>query len=287
MPLAEHFAPVKDSAMRCLNLGCGNRFISGWTNVDFVSQSSEVLQHDLTKGIPFDSNSFDIVYHSHVLEHFSKHKGSTFISECYRVLVPGGHIRVAVPDLEMLARLYLKNLEAATQDQSELRIVEHQWSTIELLDQMVRTKPGGEMLAWWSQDNILNAETVKNRVGYEFTSFRSRLELAWNQRDKPSQNKRSLKHLLKAQIKRVLEKIMVGSHDDVFRNSGEIHQWMYDHLSLKLLLAQRGFENIVRVDAFTTTIEDWGDYSLLDQEAGEVRKPDSLFLEGRKPRGNA
>jgi len=58
-----------------LNLGCGNRFHNQWHNIDFISNNSHVKQHNLLKGIPFQSNFFDVVYHSHVLEHFSKKDG--------------------------------------------------------------------------------------------------------------------------------------------------------------------------------------------------------------------
>jgi predicted SAM-dependent methyltransferase len=273
--------------MKRLNLGCGNRFIDGWTNVDFTSHSPSVQQHDLSKGIPFADNSFDLVYHSHVLEHFSKLDGLTFIRECYRVLVPGGHIRIAVPDLEMLAKLYLTNLEAVANHADELSIAEYQWSTIELMDQMVRTKPGGEMLVWWSQDRIVNEDTVRTRMGYEFTSFRSRLESTRRRSTDDKPMKSPLKNKVKSLAKKALQTIKERSKTINFRRAGEIHQWMYDRLSLKLLLEQCGFENVQRVDAYTTMIEGWEEYKELDQEAGKIRKPDSLFMEGIKPGGRA
>jgi hypothetical protein len=71
-----------------------------------------------------------------------------------------------------------------------------------------------------------------------------------------------------------------------FRRAGEIHQWMY-RFSLKLLLEQRGFGNVQRVDAYTRTVEGWEECKELDQAAGKIRKPDSLFveeIEGVRPR---
>ena len=85
-----------------LNLGCGGRFHPEWTNIDFYSSGGAVIAHDLNLGIPFPDSSFDVVYHSHVLEHFPKAKARRFIAECVRVLKPGGILRVVVPDLEDL-----------------------------------------------------------------------------------------------------------------------------------------------------------------------------------------
>jgi len=94
--------------MTLLNLGCGQRFHPDWMNIDFVSHAPEVMAHDLTTGIPVPDNSADAVYHSHVLEHFSKSNGAAFIQECFRVLKPGGVLRVVVPDLEALALQYVQ-----------------------------------------------------------------------------------------------------------------------------------------------------------------------------------
>lgn len=72
--------------MKYLNLGCGDRFHPSWTNINFTSTGAGVIAHDLKQGIPYPDNYFDVVYHSHVLEHFPKDAAETFIRECDRVL---------------------------------------------------------------------------------------------------------------------------------------------------------------------------------------------------------
>ncbi len=126
--------------MKCLNLGCGNRFVESdeWVNIDFISNSRYVVEHDLSKGIPFQSEEFDFIYHSHILEHFSKEKGEEFIEECYRVLKKNGLIRIAIPDLEMLAKQYLENMERVLLEKNQMNDANYAWSVIELIDQMVK-----------------------------------------------------------------------------------------------------------------------------------------------------
>src|SRR4051794_13114347 len=119
---------------RLLNLGCGSRYRPGWTNVDRVSGGGEVLAHDLTRPLPFDTNSFDVVYHSHVLEHFLVDAGQEFLRECVRVLRPGGVLRVAVPNLEAIAREYLSALTRALAGVSNAEL-DHEWMMLELYDQ--------------------------------------------------------------------------------------------------------------------------------------------------------
>src|SRR5665213_2847022 len=98
---------------KMLNLGCGEQHHPAWVNVDFVSQDPTVILHDLTKGIPYPDNSFEVVYHSHVLEHFTRSDARKFIQECFRVLKPNGVLRIAIPDLEQIVRNYTTFLEPA------------------------------------------------------------------------------------------------------------------------------------------------------------------------------
>jgi SAM-dependent methyltransferase len=52
--------------------------------------------------IPFDVNSVDAIYSSHVIEHVEDKFIEIMFSECYRVLKEGSVLRVACPDAEFL-----------------------------------------------------------------------------------------------------------------------------------------------------------------------------------------
>ena len=80
------------SKLPYINIGCGFHFHEDWTNIDFHASGKDVIAHNLLKGIPFSDASFEVAYHSHVLEHFLKKDADFLISECYRVLKPGGMI---------------------------------------------------------------------------------------------------------------------------------------------------------------------------------------------------
>lgn len=96
---------------RWLNLGCGSSFHPDWINIDFFDHDGKVIAYDLRLGIPFADCSFDVVYHSHVLEHFPQAYAARFLRECFRVLKPGGLLRVVVPNLEEIAKAYLQSIE--------------------------------------------------------------------------------------------------------------------------------------------------------------------------------
>lgn len=269
-----------------LNLGCGNRFLRDWTNVDFISNDIDVLAHNLLQPIPFDDKSFDVVYHSHLLEHFTKSDAESFIEECYRVLRPGGVIRIVVPDLEPIAKNYILALDKVSKSQDPINIADYEWSMLELYDQVVRTSSGGEIGKFWTQDTIINQQTIINRVGNEFVQFRNALKstISSNSIDVRAPQitfARRIKHKL---LQWLLENSDYDEHLKLakFRLGGEIHQWMYDSFSLGQLLVKCGFKNVVKRDAFTSAIPNWENHCWLDVEAGNTRKPDSLFMEAIK-----
>ena len=64
-----------------------------------------------------------------------------------------------------------------------------------------------------------------------------------------------------------------------FRSQGEIHQWMYDRYSLKILLEKNGFKNAELKTAFESGIANWNSFELDgNPNTKEIRKPDSLFM---------
>ena len=271
--------------MKYLNLGCGSHYSKKpeWVNLDFTSSGPGVIEHNLLQGIPFSDNEFDLVYHSHVLEHFSKSDGSHFIQECLRVLKPGGILRIAVPDLEGIVRNYLKFLEEGSRHPEDSLVkANYDWMMLEMYDQTVRSKSGGDMLGYLSQDRIANEDFLFQRIGEEGRSIRNGFLKAGKKMasadPKPSSG-------LKGKVKDYLLKrwdIDLRAHElGKFRLGGEIHQWMYDRYSLTRLLETKNAVNIQVRDAFSSSISDWASYQL-DGRDSVVRKPDSLFIEAIK-----
>ena len=54
----------------------------------FYKLPSNIIAHDLSRGIPFADSSIDVVYHSHLLEHLDRQAASAFLTEVKRVLRP-------------------------------------------------------------------------------------------------------------------------------------------------------------------------------------------------------
>ena len=157
--------------MLILNLGCGTRTAAhpGVVNVDWSlnirikksrllrlvalplldarrrsrldQMKGELLAHDLSKGIPFASDSVDIVYHSHVLEHLDRPVAQRFLAETLRVLKPGGISRIVVPDFELLCRAYLEHLERCQREPREA--ARHEELVAGVLEQSVRREAAG------------------------------------------------------------------------------------------------------------------------------------------------
>lgn len=277
--------------MKFLNLGCGTAYHKDWINIDFKSNNENIIECNLLDGIPLKEASVDVVYHSHVLEHFSKKDGVNFLKECYRVLKPDGIIRIAVPDLEVIAREYLKNLELSRLGNPRGKL-NYDWIKLELLDQLTRHESGGSMLEYLRKIDLPNEDYIIDRLGQEVLAIREGLKIKTSEKQsiKKSFNYRRLIKVFFRKIKNLysdplsrrlsqeqLQVEQVGS----FRLGGEVHQWMYDDYSLSTALMSLGFKEINKVDAFQSNIPRWELYNL-DSVDGRTRKPDSLFIEARK-----
>lgn len=91
-----------------LNLGAGPCVIPGWDNLDKFPQAPGTIQCDVLEGLPYEDNSVDLIYASHLLEHFNIVAGIEFLRECRRVLKPGGIIRISVPDLGLALEKWVR-----------------------------------------------------------------------------------------------------------------------------------------------------------------------------------
>lgn len=283
-----------EKSMKCLNLGCGCRFHPAWENLDFTSTGEGIITHNLTQGIPFSDNSIDVVYHSHLLEHFSRSEADFFLKECCRVLRPGGILRVVVPDLEKITRTYLLSLEAAIAGSQEWAF-NYEWMLIQLYDQVSRHHSGGEMVNYVSHDPIPNEEFILKFSGVDaknlITAVRQHQNA--NRNTKKSKIRQLLKPIYRlmrepSHYRELLLKFLLGNEYQSlqigrFRQGGEVHQWMYDRYSLSLLLQNCGLDRIVQQTANESYLADWTVWNLDTETDGTIYKPDSLFMEAIKP----
>lgn len=88
-----------------LNLGSGYRPVDGMINIDRAGAPVD-LAWNLSQGIPFNDGSVQWTYSAHVLEHLTLPNAWGLFEECWRVLGPGGLIRVVVPDAGLLLGSY-------------------------------------------------------------------------------------------------------------------------------------------------------------------------------------
>ena len=92
-----------------LHIGCGDKFIPGFIHIDvrpLFPHVDYVVSADKLE--MFAGESVDLVYASHILEHFRRPDVGSVLREWYRVLKVGGVIRLAVPDFETWTRIYLR-----------------------------------------------------------------------------------------------------------------------------------------------------------------------------------
>lgn len=126
-----------------VNIGCGQTPTRGWRNFDnsfslrlskipllpdllhqlgFLESSqyrfirfareNDIEYGDATKRLPIESRSVDVLYSSHMLEHLDRNEADRFLKEVFRVLRPGGIIRIVVPDIKKQVAQYNETADA-------------------------------------------------------------------------------------------------------------------------------------------------------------------------------
>ncbi len=91
-----------------INVGGGKNHpkVDGWSIVDLRSTADYNVNLEKDQ-LPFDDNSIGVIFCSHTLEHINPHRLAHVLREFNRVLIPGGVLRVAVPDIELAIKHYV------------------------------------------------------------------------------------------------------------------------------------------------------------------------------------
>jgi len=77
----------------------------GWLNADKFNANADIYLNALRR-MPFKVNTFKFIHMEHLLEHIQIDRVPIFLSECLRILKPGGCIRIVVPDLDIYVKKY-------------------------------------------------------------------------------------------------------------------------------------------------------------------------------------
>jgi methyltransferase family protein len=95
---------MKNNAVHKLQLGAGDFNLPGWLNTDIGPIEGQAFL-DATKPFPLPDSSFQVVSSEQVIEHLTSEQGLSMMKESFRILVHGGKVRVATPNLLQLMDL--------------------------------------------------------------------------------------------------------------------------------------------------------------------------------------
>ena len=106
---------IANHQVRKLHLGAGPVHLPGWLNTDIEPEPGQAYI-DAADRYPLGDRAFRYVFSEHLIEHLDYEQGLAMLKESYRVLEPGGRVRIHTPNLAKFLALFDPNQpEAARQ----------------------------------------------------------------------------------------------------------------------------------------------------------------------------
>lgn len=90
----------KEKAPLRLNFGCGNHVVEGFKGVDLYAPEADIKCDLFKVPLPWKDGEVDEIMASHFIEHIPAKVRWPFFDECYRILKPGGIMRIVVPNFK-------------------------------------------------------------------------------------------------------------------------------------------------------------------------------------------
>src|ERR1041385_9139863 len=106
---SELIPPREGLLYQKLLIGGRTTQIEGFTNVDLYEGPEVDIRTDASNLSMIPTGTTEILYASHILEHFSHLKTLDVLKEWCRVLKQGGKAYISVPDFGRVVDLYLKH----------------------------------------------------------------------------------------------------------------------------------------------------------------------------------
>lgn len=108
-----------------LNIASGPTKVGDWINVDVAPNAD--IRTDIRRPLPLPDESASLIFCEHFADHMNfPYEITRVMTECYRVLEPGGRVRIVVQDGPGLMRAYLDRNTSyfALDEKSEQTIME-------------------------------------------------------------------------------------------------------------------------------------------------------------------
>jgi predicted SAM-dependent methyltransferase len=112
---------LESHPIRKLQLGAGGNDPAGWLNTDIAPRGEEVYL-DATQRYPFPDGSFQYIFSEHMIQAVPWEGGLAMLKECFRVLAPGGKLRIVAANLAKFVQLLNPDADAQRFIAAKLRL---------------------------------------------------------------------------------------------------------------------------------------------------------------------
>ncbi|MBY0507326.1 MAG: methyltransferase domain-containing protein [Bryobacteraceae bacterium] len=121
---------LRTTQVKKLQIGAGKHNMDGWLNTDIDMRTEEASKQaylDATEKFPLPDRSFRYIYGEHVFEHLPFPQGIFMLKESYRILEPGGRIRLATPNLNKFLALFREDQTPEMKEYIKEKLQWHEW----------------------------------------------------------------------------------------------------------------------------------------------------------------
>ncbi len=91
-----------------LHFACHKNILDSWFNIEKEEKEDNTPWINVINPLPFEDSSFDYIFLERLLQHYEYEQGLRLLKECFRILKPGGKIRIITPNLDFFIEIYNK-----------------------------------------------------------------------------------------------------------------------------------------------------------------------------------